>query len=178
VPYASYGAQRLGTLGIVGIALLAFSAVVLMSANLPLRDEVAGATATLEDLAAAPDTITAAAMSAEPQTQLTRLLESLPSRDDLPGLMTRIVAASTAAGVNLDEGSYELVAAGKAGHIARYRLSFPVLGTYPQVRAFVDRALVEVPAMSLDRLSLERGDVADQSVSAELEFAVFVRTGR
>jgi hypothetical protein len=177
VPYASYTAQRLGALGITGLALWGFSAALLMSANLPLREHVVAATATLEELGTRRPDATAVPTLAEPQAQLTRLLHSLPTRADLPNVVTRIVAASTAAGISLDAGSYELVPAGKAGHIASYRLSFPVVGTYPQVRAFVDRALVEVPAMSLDRLSLERGDVADQSIRAELQFAVFVRTG-
>jgi Pilus assembly protein, PilO len=176
VPYANYAAQRLGKLGIIGVALCVFSAVAVVSTNSPLREQLAGDSAALEQLASTPERATQAA-AATPQAQFQTFLEELPTRDDLPALMGQIVAASAATGVDLEEGHYELVAAGKAGHIARYRLSFPVMGSYPQVRGFIDQALIAVPAMSLDGLSLERGDIADRVVNAELDFAVFVRTG-
>jgi len=176
MPYANYAAQRLGKLGIIGVALCVFSAVALVSTNSPLRVQLASDSAALEQLASAPESATRAA-AATPQTQFQTFLQELPTRDDLPALMGQIVAASAATGVDLEEGHYELVTAGKAGHIARYRLSFPVMGSYPQVRGFIDQALIAVPAMSLDGLSLERADIADRLVTAQLDFAVFVRTG-
>jgi hypothetical protein len=177
VPYANYAAQRLGKLGIIGIALCVFSAVTLVSTNSPLRQQLLSDTVTLEQLESAPDGANASATRATPQAQFETFLDELPTRNDLPALMGQIVAASASIGVDLEEGHYELVAAGKAGHIARYRLSFPVMGSYPQVRSFIDQALVAVPAMSLDGLTLQRGDITDRVVTAELDFAVFVRTG-
>jgi len=177
VPYANYTAQKLGKPGIVGVALSFFSIAVLVSTNLPLREQIASDTATLQQLENGSDQASVTAAISTPQMQFETFLDELPTREELPALMGQIVVASTSTGVELEEGHYELVAAGKAGHIARYRLKFPVVGSYPQVRGFIDRALVAVPQMSLDGLSLERGDVADGVVTAELDFAVFVRTG-
>jgi Tfp pilus assembly protein PilO len=177
VPYANYAAQKLGKVGIVGVALCIFSVAVLVSTNSPLREQIVSDTATLQQLASDGDSATVTAALATPQGRFESFLNELPTRDDLPGLMGQIVTVSTSTGVELEEGHYELVAAGKAGHIARYRLAFPVVGTYPQVRGFIDQALVAIPQLSLDGLTLERGDVADGVVTAELDFALFVRTG-
>jgi hypothetical protein len=177
VPYANYAAQRLGKLGIVGIALCVFSAVALLSTNSPLREQLLSDSAALEQVANQADGASDAAGPATPQAQFETFLNGLPTRDDLPALMGQIVMASASTGVELEEGHYELVAAGKAGHIARYQLAFPVMGSYPQVREFIDKALVAVPEMSLDGLSLQRDEIAAGVVTAELDFAVFVRTG-
>jgi Pilus assembly protein, PilO len=175
VPYANYAAQRLGKLGGVGVALCVFSVVFVVTTNSPLREQIASDTATLTQLTNASDPATVP--SATPQSRYTTFLNELPTRDDLPKLMNQIVGVSAATGVQLEEGKYELVAAGKAGHIARYRMSFPVLGSYPQVRSFVDQALFTVPAMALDGLSLQRREIGQGVVTAEIDFAVFVRTG-
>jgi hypothetical protein len=177
VPYADYAAQRLGKLGIVGVALCVFSAVVLVSTNSPLRQQLQSDTQTLEQFASQTDGTSAIAIPTTPQAQYEAFLNGLPTRDDLPMLMGQVVTASVSTGVALEEGHYELVAAGKAGQIARYRLGFPVVGSYPQVRGFIDKALVAVPEMSLDGVTLQRSEVGEGVVNAELDFAVFVRTG-
>jgi Tfp pilus assembly protein PilO len=174
-PYANHAVQRLGKAGIIGVALCAFSLATLISTNSPLRQQLSDDAAALEQLASASEGAAVATL-ASPQTQLASFVNSLPTRQDLPALMGQLVATSASVGVDLEEGRYELMTASKAGDIARYRLSFPVVGSYPQVRSFIDQALVAVPTMSLDGLSLQRGEISDGVVTAELDFAVFVRT--
>lgn len=177
IPYANHFAQRLGHVGVVGVALCVFSAIAMLSTNAALREQLAGDTAALEQLTSTTGTAAPAATPATPQAQYSDFLSDLPTRDDLPKVMERIVGVSAAAGVQLEEGKYELAAVGKDGHIARYRMSFPIFGSYPQVRTFIDQALSTVPAMSLDGLRLQRREVGVGVVTAELDFEVFVRTG-
>lgn len=177
VPYLNFAAQRIGRLGIIGIALCVFAAVAWVSTSVPLREQIATDTLALETLGSGPDVAVAlAASAAAPEAGLESFLGDLPSREDLPALMGQIVAVSTETGVSLEEGNYELATVGRSGLIDRYELKFPVSGTYPQVRSFIDQALVAVPAMSLDGLSLERDVIGERLVTAELDFAVFVRT--
>jgi len=173
-PYANYAAQRLGAFGVVGVALVAFSAVAMLSANGPLREQLASDNAALARTTLAPDAT--AQTSASPQGQMHAFLRQLPTRDQLPGLMSQIVAVSATKGVELEQGKYELVATAKNGALARYRMVFPVVGNYPQVRGFIDASLAAVPAMSLDGLRLQRRNVGDGVVTADIDFAVFVRT--
>jgi len=174
VPYANYALARLGRLGVVGLALLVFGAVTVLSTNAPLREQLASDNAALEQLTIEPGATTQAAAS--PQIQLEQFLNQLPTRDQLPSVMNLIVAASVAKGVELEQGKYELVLGTKNGEMAHYRMSFPVVGSYPQVRGFVDAALTAVPAMSLDGLRLQRRSIGDGVVTANIDFAVFVRT--
>ena len=173
-PYANYGAQRLGSFGIVGLALIVCSVVALLSANGPLREQFATDNAALARLTSTQGAT--AQIPASPQGQMDSFLSQLPTRDDLPALMSQVVAASAAKGVELEQGKYELVATTKTGAMARYRMVFPVVGSYPQVRGFVDAALAAVPAMSLDGLRLQRRNIGDGVVMANIDFAVFVRT--
>jgi hypothetical protein len=159
VPYSRYTAQRLGKLGILGVALLIFSAVAFVSTNLPMREQLATDSVTLTDLSTNAVGATQASVATTPEAQLEGFLDTLPTPDDL------------------DEGSYELAAVGKSGQIERYRLQLPVVGTYPQVRAFVDNALVNVPSMALNGMTLQRNEIADRVISADLEFDVFVKAG-
>ena len=174
-PYANYAAQRLGSLGIVGLALIIFSVVALVSANGPLREQLASDDAALAQLTAAPGGASTQTL-ASPQGQVDTFLRQLPTRDQLPALMNQIVAVSSAKGVELEQGKYELLATAKTGSLARYRMVFPVVGNYPQVRGFIDASLAAVPAMSLDGLRLQRRSINDGVVTADIDFAVFVRT--
>jgi hypothetical protein len=175
VPYAEFVAHRLGRAGIVGVALLVFGAVGFASTNAALRDQISADAATLERLssntgpAIAPTT---------PQARYDEFVNGLPSRDDVPALMQQIVTVAANQGLSLEEGKYEIVTSGNADRLARYRMSFPVTGRYPQVRALIEGALLAVPAMSLDGLRVTRKDVGVGVVAAELDFVVFVRASK
>jgi len=175
VPYAEFAAQRLGRAGILGVALVVFSAVGVVSTNSTLRDQIGADSATLERLS--QDTGRATVV-ATPHTSYDRFVNELPTRDDVPELMQQIVAVATTQGVSLDEGRYEIVASSKSDRLARYRMSFPVTGSYPQVRAFINGALAAVPSMSLDGLRVRRKDIGVGVVGAELDFVVFVRASK
>jgi Tfp pilus assembly protein PilO len=107
--------------------------------------------------------------------QASALIRKLPTRTELPGVLTAVVSQATAAGLELGRGDYEFMLA-KSGRIHRYRLAFPVRGTYPQVRKFVDGTLAALPAVALEGLKLERDDIGDPQLEADLRFAVMVRS--
>ena len=64
----------------------------------------------------------------------------------------------------------------KSGQIARYRVTLPVSGTYRQVRRFVEGTLATLPVVALEGLRLEREGIASERLSANLQFAVMVRS--
>ena len=59
----------------------------------------------------------------------------------------------------------------------RYQFTLPVRGTYPQIRKFVDGALADVPALSLDSIQFERRKIGDATVDAKLKLVVFLGRG-
>jgi len=164
-------AQRLGTLGIVGIAALVFCAAFVQSTLLPKYAQVRELRVAVEAAASRP----APARAPAPSAQADSFVATLPDRDALPAVLGAIVQQAQAAGLSLPRGAYQW-SADKSGTVARYQLALPVTGTYPAVRKFVDSTLVAVPAAALSGITLERPNVGDGQVSANLRFEVFVRT--
>jgi Tfp pilus assembly protein PilO len=102
---------------------------------------------------------------------------SLPNRSELPVIVGKVFTLAGAAQVTLDRGKYE-VAPLRSGQLAQYRMTFPVKGSYPNIREFIDSVLATVPSAALEGMRVERKSVGEESVSADLRFAIFVRNNR
>jgi hypothetical protein len=168
IPMAVYQFNRVGRAGVIGAGLLMSAAIFLFAAVLPqyrvvtaLRDEIT--TAQRRGPA-----------EVSPHLRLNRFVEGLPKRSELPGIAGQMFKLAAAAGVTLDRGRYELTPL-HAGHLARYRMSFPVKGAYPGIRQFIDSTLIAIPSAAVDGLRIERKGVGDPTVEADLRFSVFVR---
>jgi hypothetical protein len=84
--------------------------------------------------------------------------------------LAKLYAAGKATGVELQSANYRAQKA--AGRIERYEIVLPVSGTYAQVRDFLGRALAEVPALSLDQMTLRRESRNQAEVQAELRLTL------
>jgi len=174
VTYLSHQAQYVGRVGIIGVALLIFSLVCFLSANSPLHGQL---TQLRADLASAKQTQTArsrAGLDLTPRVQLQTLIAKLPARAELPAITERIIAQADSAGLALERGSYGVDVV-QSGAIARARIVFPVHGSYPNIRSFVDSTLREVPGAAVDGLRLERKEIGASEVDAEVRFTVYLR---
>lgn len=60
--------------------------------------------------------------------------------------------------------------------LARYRITLPLEGPYPALRRFIEQALLQDAALSLDRLRLDRADAASPVLRAELQLSLWSRT--
>src|SRR5207302_1393893 len=80
-----------------------------------------------------------------------RLVESLPTRNQIPAVIGLIYAQAKEAGVPLDTGHY-VFSPPKASALARYDLDFPVKASYPDIRKFINHTLTAVPAAALAKL--------------------------
>jgi len=104
-----------------------------------------------------------------------RLVESLPTRNQIPAVIGLIYAQAKEAGVPLDTGHY-VFSPPKASTLARYDVDFPVKASYPDIRKFINHTLTAVPAAALAKLHVERKTVGDPIVNADIGFVVFVRS--
>jgi hypothetical protein len=173
VPYVTYGANRLGKLGIAGLSLCIFSVIAFVSSNVPLRQELASQESDLNTVRLDAADRRAGKVADTPQRQASKFVGSLPTPNDVPRIMGSIVAVAAATGIELKRGSYEFVT-GSGDSIAQYQMSLPVTGSYPQVRQFVENVLATVPAISLEGMRLERDKVADQVIAADLKFSILL----
>jgi hypothetical protein len=68
-------------------------------------------------------------------------------------------------------GEYKL-SCDAATRLCRYRVRLPLVGSYLQIRAFVEQSLLELPFASLDELSLRREGIASPELEAGLTFSL------
>lgn len=175
VPYLSYAAQRLGHLGVVGLALGIFSLIAFTSGNLALHRQVSEQMADLAVARAVVATDAGHGPDPSPAAAAGRFVDSLPGRNEVPQIMGSVVAVAATAGIELERGSYEYVNPDE-GAIARYRMTLPINGSYPQVRQFIENLLATVPAIALDNMRIERDTISDEVIAADLRFTVLLES--
>lgn len=175
IPTAGWALRRTGQRGLVGLALLATTAVFLVSTYRPTVDEVHSLRA---DLAQAQARTLAAGhrdrVDDTAKDDPRRLLESLPIRADVPKTLGTIIAQAEAAGLSLDTGKYDVTAT-RTGAVTRTNVTLPVTGPYPVVRGFMDHVLEAVPSAAITELSIERKSIADGVVEANIRLTLYTR---
>lgn len=168
VPMILYQMNRIGPSGVAGSAALFFAGIFFFSAVLPQYAQIA----------ALRDSINHAQLAGNadpaPRVRLSRFVDKLPKRSELPAIAGQVFKLAAVAGVTLDRGHYEFAPL-HSGHLARYRMTFPIKGHYPAIRHFIDATLSEVPSAAIEGLRIERKNVGDDTVNADLRFTVFVR---
>ena len=169
VPQLQYQIMRLGTAGQAGLAALVAAFAVAIGALVPAYHALQTLNA---DLAGVQHPTAVNSI----EQAIPRLVESLPTRTQIPAVLAQVFAEAQATGVPLNTGHY-VYSPAKSGAIAHYELEFPVKAGYPEVRTFINRTLSAVPAAVLDKLHLERKAVGDQVVNADIGFVVYVRSG-
>jgi len=84
--------------------------------------------------------------------------------------LARLHSIGSAAGVELQSADYRMQETGTV--IERYEIALPVTGSYAQIRTFLEKALVEIPVLSLDQVNFRRGRANDDTVQADLRFTL------
>ncbi len=76
----------------------------------------------------------------------------------------------------MSQGKYTYSPAA-ANRLARYTFEFPVKADYGNIRTFINKSLTAIPALGVDKLHVERKNVGDTLVSADVGFVVYLRGG-
>lgn len=170
LPRAAWTIGRTGRPGLLGIALLVAAAVFLVTTHLPVASEVEALRAELAAARGRAPTATADEV-ADPAAAIS----ALPARADMPRILRELFDRAAQARLAVDTGKYEVNAA-KGSRVVRYRIAFPVKGSYPQIRGFIDATLAAMPAVALDELVLERKSIGAASVEAQIRMTVYTRS--
>jgi hypothetical protein len=101
---------------------------------------------------------------------------SLPSRGQVPALLNTVLEQAKQAGVALDQGKYTFIPAA-GNRLARYSFEFPIKADYGHIRSFINNTLSVIPALGLEKLRIERKNVGDSAVNAEVGFFIYLRSG-
>ncbi len=166
---------RLGWAGALAFALLALALLEVVSVTLPAREAVADleiqagrlreSTRSGREIRAHVDT--------SPAAQIAAFERFLPSAADINRVVGELHAAADAESLVLERGDYRL--ADEAGlDIQRYQITLPLKGSYTNIKSFVRRALRDIPSLSLDGISLQRQNVGESAIDAQIRFSIFL----
>lgn len=170
---------RLGAAGMLGALLLVFAAGL---AGLVLFPALQRETELQQRLAQQEASLRAAQQARErgdeetPQARLARFYDAFPGQETLPSSLEKLHVLAAEQSLTLDQAQYKL-AQEASGRLARYEITVPAAGAYPQLRRFVERTLAELPALGLRDLRLKRDAIGKDSVEATLQFVLYVRSG-
>jgi len=154
--------HELGSLGMLSLALLAAALAFAIFVVQPL--EAKGRTLAERLARSSP----AAGAPAAPQ-KLGELYQYLAKPEQTTDWLAKLYAIGQATGVQLASANYR---SDQAGRIEHYQIVLPVSGSYKQMREFLDRALAEIPVLSLDQMTLKRESRRDGAVQAELKLTL------
>ena len=148
--------HELGAVGTAALVMLAAAGVFFLVVLQPMQDERARIAGALSKDS-----------SRTGNQNLSAFYGYLESDDETTDALAKLYAIGTATGVSLQSGSYQ--SQKTAGRLERYELALPVSGSYAQIRDFLNRALAEIPALSLDQMTLRRNQ---DVVQAELRLTL------
>jgi hypothetical protein len=168
VPQVKYQLMGVGPAGLAGVGTLLAAAVVALVLLLPAHQSVLALKA---ELTKAGHALPA---NVKPEQSPRQFAATLPSREQIPALLGVVLVQAEQAGVVLEQGRYTYSPA-TANRLARYTFEFPIKADYGNVRTFIDKSLAAIPALGLDKLHVERKNVADTLVSADVGFVIYLR---
>lgn len=103
-------------------------------------------------------------------------LATLPDATARPQRVAALWALAARHGLVIGRSEYQLSTEPESG-TDRYRITLPVLGSYPALCAFIAAALASDDGLALDALRLSRDSAAAPQLQAELRVSLFGRSG-
>jgi hypothetical protein len=84
--------------------------------------------------------------------------------------LARLHEIAKGTGVELRSAQYRMDATGAP--LGRYEISLPIDGSYAQIRGFLEKALADIPVLSVDQVSFRRKAALDTVVQADVRLSL------
>ena len=98
---------------------------------------------------------------------------SLVAAHQMPDTLRRMFATAREAKLVIKQGEYRLTP-DKDGQFARYEMSLPLQGAYPQIRDLTAQWLLDHPALALNEISFKRDGIAQTQTDARVRLTLLV----
>lgn len=168
----AYRLRRMGWPAVSGVALMVLAgagAVAPHMANSARIDQLDHRLARLKLSANAP----ANERPTSATEQLMAFYDEFPRVASVPDWLGNIHVIAKQQQLALDVGDYTLTHV-HAGRLDKFRIAFPVKGSYPQIRKFIRAALAMSPALALDSIYLKRDNASEAAVEARIVFQLYL----
>ena len=170
---------RLGWLGALAAVLLALAAIELSTETLPVLGEANELQERVRRVRESPRNRREIMRTRDsgPAEQVSAFERFFPEASELNRVLREIHAAAEKEKLVLERGEYKFSEEAGLGML-RYQITLPVKGTYPSIRAFMRRGLKDIPSVALDSVVLQRPNVGDEAIEAQIRFSAFYRGAR
>ncbi len=159
--------KELGVLGVASLLLIATAVVFALAVLRPLDSRRARLDLELDGAARRLPSQGLTRVSANaPAARLDAFYRFFERTERTDEWLAKVYGVATASGLELRSGDYQL--AESRQRIERYQITLPVTGSYAQIRSFLERALAEIPVLSLDQVSFRRKGANDARIDAEV----------
>lgn len=108
-----------------------------------------------------------------PRAQLDSFYAYFERDEALTDRLARVHTIARSLGIEIKRADYRLSSQPQR-RLDRYQMSVPIQASYPTLRAFVTTVLRELPTLSLEQIQLQRKDVADGAVEAQVSFTFYL----
>ena len=170
-----YYRQRLGLVGMLGLALLLLAVLtwfaLVRSGENEIRRNQHRIAALKQQQAVKSSLPLSSALNREEQLRV--FYKNFAPAEQLPETLQRIYQAAERQGLVLETGEYTRVQAG-AERLARFRVALPVRGSFKQVLGLLDTVLQDNSTVALENVAFKRDKVDDEAIEAKVVFVVFV----
>lgn len=170
---------RLGRLGAFAALLLALALLELFTGTWPAWQATAELEAQLKSLnePATNSRQIKLGEDSNPAAQIAAFERFFPPVADINSVLGDIYTAAEKEKLVLERGEYRLTEEGGLS-LLRYQITLPVKGPQADVKRFVRRMLHDIPSLSLDSVSLQRQNVGEASIDAQIRVSVFLQGER
>jgi hypothetical protein len=167
---------RLGRLGVFAAVLLALAVLELFTGTLPALQSGSELETQLQSLR---DTMRDGreikrGTDDTPAAQIAAFERFFPPMADINHVLGDIYTAADKEKLVLERGEYNLSEESGLA-VLRYKINLPVKGPQADIKRFVRRMLRDIPSVSLDSISMQRNNVGEPTVDAQIRLSVFLR---
>jgi len=163
--------QELGTVGIVGLALVAYALMFFASAVAPAHQSLATLNSELAQLESAQTKGGALRNGSVPEkTSKPIVLEERA----LPDVLDLINRAATKHGLSLQKGAYKW--APKENGLGCYEVKYTIKAGYRPVRDFVTQLAADYPFLAIRRVSFSRATLGSHEISSDVDLLIIAGT--
>jgi hypothetical protein len=162
---------ELGLPGLWGVALAIVAIAFFILAVRPLEGRAQAMEGQLAQQARqAPPAGANLVRASTPAAKLAAFYRFFETDEATTDWLARLYAIANKVGVELRSADYKRHKTGT--RIERYEIVMPLTGNYAQIRAFLENSLIEIPVLSLDRVTFQKKRPNDVMVEAEVRLTL------
>lgn len=162
--------DELGVVGLAALGLLGGAALFLFIVLKPLEARNQQLERQLSARVRQDTSASNLVRASAPAAKLAAFYRFFETEEQTTDSLARLYAIGKEAGVDLRSADYRMQKTG--ARIERYEIALPVTGSYAQIRAFLEKALLQIPVLSLDQVSFKRQNTKEALVHADVRLTL------